>query len=181
MIILPNKVKLIRQHFFEFSFDAEDDEDIIPDYEVFKKLSSAEQYYLASIYNWDDGTVVLDWIIESPKCDLGTATMIFWMAEPDYYFDYSADTIDDWAKDVWNLLQKIITKIRNDEFKSSKFSFSPTKNGYDTNWESAVGIWELPNVLKKGTSGIKPLIIAWLKYYFSSPCSDVGKVTYAIM
>lgn len=160
MIITPSRVKLIRNHFFEFSFDDnESEEEIIPDFEIFKTLSSAEQYYLASIYNWDDGTIVLDWIIDSPRCDRGTAIMIFWMAEPDYYFDYTQENIDDWAKDVWLLLQKILTKIKNEKFKRSRYGFNPSKNGYQTKWESAKGIWDLPNELIKGTKGIKPIAI----------------------
>ena len=157
MIITPNRVKLIRKHFLEFSFDDESEEDLIPDFETFKSLSSAEQYFLVSEYNWDDGTIVLDWIIDSTKCDKGTAIMIFWMAEPDYYFDYTEETIDDWGKDVWKLLQKIITKFKNKEFKKSIFAFNPIRNGYRTDWDSAIGIWELPEELIRGTRGVKPI------------------------
>ena len=160
MIITPSKVKLIRKHFFEFSFDTnETSDDPIPDQDIFNTLSSSEQYFLASKYNWDDGTIVLDWIIDSPKCDKGTAVMIFWMAEPDYYFDYSEETVDDWARDVWKLLQKIIKKLKNNEFNKSKFAFNPKKSGYKTDWESAKEIWELPEILIKGTKGIKPIAI----------------------
>ena len=157
MIILPGRVKLIKKHFFEFSFESSEEEDPIPDFEIFKDLSSAEQYYLASIYNWDDGITVLNWIIDSPKCDKGTATMIFWMAEPDYYFDFIEDTVDDWALDVWKLLQKIITKMNNNEFNASKYGFNPVKNGYRIDWETTTGIWKLPDDLIKGTSGMKPI------------------------
>ena len=158
MIIPSDRVELIREHFFEFSFkDDESDENPIPDFEIFKSLSAGEQYLLASEYNWDDGVIVLDWIIDSPKCDMGTAIMIFWMAEPDYYFDYTIDSVDEWAKDVWELLQKIITKMRNEEFVESKFEFNPSKNGYQTKWESAKGIWTLPSVLIEGTIGVKPV------------------------
>lgn len=160
MIITPKRVKLIREHFFEFTFDGdESEEDSIPDFETFQTLSSAEQYYLASTYNWDDGTIVLDWIIGSPKCDKGTAVMIFWMAEPDYYFDYTEETVEEWAKDVWLLLQKILIKIKKDEFKRSKYAFNPRSNGYQTKWESAKGKWELPDDLIKGTKGVKPIVI----------------------
>lgn len=95
VIILPHRIKLVEKHFFEFSFDSEDEEVPIPNFEIFNELSSAEQYYLASIYNWDDGITILNWIIDSTKCDKGTAIMIFWMSEPDYYFDHAEETIDD--------------------------------------------------------------------------------------
>lgn len=160
MIISPKRVKFIRDNFFEFSFvDEDSDEEVIPDFEAFQTLSSAEQYFLATEYNWDDGTVVLNWIIDSQICDKGTAIMIFWMADPDYYFDYTEEIIDDWAKDVWKLLQKIIKKIYNGEFTKSTYGFNPTKNGYKTEWESAIGIWKLPNDLKNGNKGMKPIAI----------------------
>ena len=160
MIISSKRVKFIKDNFFEFTFQDEDSEkEVIPDIKAFQSLTSAEQYFLASIYNWDDGTTVLDWIIDSEICDKGTATMIFWMAEPDYYFDFTEETIDDWAKDVWKLLQRIVTKVKNGEFTKSKYGFNPTKNGYQTEWESAKGIWELPNELIKGNKGIKPIAI----------------------
>lgn len=160
MIITPKRVKFIRDNFLEFSFqDEKSDEDVIPNFKAFKTLSSAEQYFLASEYNWDDGTIVLDWIIDSPNCDKGTATMIFWLAEPDYYFDFTEETIDECEKDVWNLLQQIIMKMNNGEFTKSKYKFNPTKQGYQTEWKSAKGIWKLPNDLIKGNKGIKPIVI----------------------
>lgn len=160
MIISPKRVKFIKDNFFEFSFQDEDsDKEVIPDFKAFQTLTSEEHYFLASTYNWDDGTIVLDWIIDSEICDKGTATMIFWMAEPDYYFDYTEETIDEWAKDVWKLLQKIIAKMNKGEFTKSKYGFSPSKNGYQTEWETAKGIWELPNDLIKGNKGIKPIAI----------------------
>ncbi|MGN6211121.1 DUF4274 domain-containing protein [Parafilimonas sp.] len=36
-----------------------------------------EYHYITSIYNWDDGTEVLSWIINSSLCDSATAKMIF--------------------------------------------------------------------------------------------------------
>ena len=71
----------------------------------------------------------MDWIIDSPKCDKGTAYLIFWRAEPDYYYDYTAETIEDYQADVWHLLQKIVGRFKKDDFKSSKFEFIPAKGG----------------------------------------------------
>jgi hypothetical protein len=160
MIIFPNRVNTIKKHFFEFSFGSEDD-DAIPDKKVFDKLSSAEQYFLASIYNWDDGAIVLKWIVESTKCDKGTATRIFWMAEPDYYFDYDANSIDEYEKDIFDLLQLILSRFQKNDFKSAMFRFIPKDEGYKTNWESAKGIWELPRELIEGNKGIVPLVMGF--------------------
>ena len=75
MIILPYKEKFIRENFIEFSFDS-DDENYLPDFKLFETLNSTDQYYLAENYNWDDGVEILKWIIESKKCDKGTASQI---------------------------------------------------------------------------------------------------------
>lgn len=156
MNISKERLEFIKKHFFEFSFNEdESDEEQIPDFEAFKSLTSAEQYLLANEYNWDDGVIVLDWIIDSPLCDKGTATLIFWLAEPDYHFDHSEETINDSAMAEWKLLQKIILKMNNDEFDKSEFEFIPSENGYQTEWSSATGIWKLPQTLISGTKGTK--------------------------
>jgi len=45
-------------------------------------LNSAEALQrLAYVYNWDDGFEVPTAIADHPKCDLGTALDLFWLAE----------------------------------------------------------------------------------------------------
>ena len=154
MIVRPHKVLLIKNHFIEFSFDEE--EDVLPDFDKFKSLNSAEQYYLAENYNWDDGVIVLKWIVESSKCDKGTACMIFWRAEPDYYFDFTADNVDEYERDVWELLQLMLAKFKANSFSRSRFEFIPAKEGYRTDWPTALDIWELPKELKDGVQGKRP-------------------------
>ncbi len=158
MIIRPNKILMIKKNFIEFSFDddIENDEETIPDFKKFQTLNSAEQYYLADNYNWDDGTIVLDWIINSSKCDKGTACLIFWRAEPDYYYDYTAETIESYQADVWHLLQKIVERFNKNDFKASKFEFIPTKEGYKTDWEIKLDIWKFSTELNNGIKGKKP-------------------------
>lgn len=158
MIVRPNKILLIKKNFIEFSFDddLENEEETIPDFDKFLSLNSAEQYFLAKNYNWDDGIIVLKWIVESPKCDKGTACMIFWCAEPDYYFEFTADTIGKYEKDIWELLQKIVERFKMNDFSQSKFEFIPTKEGYKTDWPTELSIWKLPTELKDGMKGKQP-------------------------
>ncbi|MEO9893945.1 DUF4274 domain-containing protein [Aurantibacter sp.] len=143
MIVRPHKIVLIKRNFFQFTSndDIENNEDYIPDYQKFKSLNSAEQYYLADICNWDDGPIVLQWIIDSPKCDKGTACKIFWNSEPDYYFDFTAETINEYEKDIWNLLQSILKRYRADDFAKSRFKFIPKEEGYKTDWNTKLDIW----------------------------------------
>ena len=156
MIILPHREKFINKNFFELSFKEEKTE---PNFDIFKTLNSYEQFYLAETYNWDDGIKVLKWIVESPICDKGTASLIFWSAEPDFYFDYTEETIADYEKDTFELLQIILNKFKNSEFKKSKTKFDPTLHGNKTDWKTELDIWEIPNELRKPINGFE--LITW--------------------
>lgn len=64
-------------------------------------LDSAEALErLAHVYNWDDGFAVPTAIANHPKCDLGTALNLFWLAEALYWLcgeikpdDYNRDWV----------------------------------------------------------------------------------------
>ena len=161
MIVTPSKERLIIENFIEYSFD-NDDYDFTPDFVLFKKLNSTDQYFLAENYNWDDGIEVLNWIINSPKCDKGTATLIFWRAEPRDYAEFSANNVSEDAKEIFDLLQKIIWKIKNRDFKKSRFEFIPSE--YDvSNYSSEFDIWNLPQELINGNKGILPISLSRIK------------------
>lgn len=152
MIILPYKEKFIRDNFIEFSFDS-DDKKYLPDFKLFKKLNSTDQYYLAANYNWDDGVEILKWIIESRKCDKGTASLIFWISEPDYYFEKSESEISDYEKENFLLLKRIVEKFNKKEFKRSKLKYDPTDREKRINWSKQNSEWNIPEELKKATKG----------------------------
>jgi len=158
VIVRPHKILLIKKNFIEFSFD-NNEKETIPNFKKFQSLNSAEQYYLADNYNWDDGPIVLQWIIDSQKCDKGTACKIFWNSEPDYFYDYTADTIDEYEKDIWNLLQSIIKRFNSNDFKKSQFKFIPIEEGYKTDWPIKFDIWNIPTELKNGIKGRKPFVL----------------------
>jgi hypothetical protein len=152
MIILPFKERFIRANFIEFSFNSED-ENYLPDFKLFEKLNSTDQYYLAQNYNWDDGIEVLKWIVESKKCDKGTASLIFWTSEPDYYFEKSESEISDYEKDTFLLLKRIVEKFNTNEFKSSNLKYNPTDREKRIDWSKLNSEWFIPEELKKTTKG----------------------------
>lgn len=55
--------------------------------EIQEILSSEELHFMADIHNYDDGTFLLEQIIENPNCAIETAQMIYWLSSPDYYYD----------------------------------------------------------------------------------------------
>ena len=153
MEISNERKKFIETSFFEFSFDKPDD--YLPSFESFEDLNSIEQFYLASIYNWDDGTEVLNWIIESPKCDKGTASLLFWRSEPDYYFLEDEDTISDWALNGYRLIKLILSKFENNEFNRSEIMYDPNDEFYFERYENDIPDWKLPRDLLVPTNGRK--------------------------
>ena len=152
MIIVPYKEKFIRENFIEFSFNNED-ENYLPDFKLFEKLNSTDQYYLAENYNWDDGVEILKWIIDSEKCDKGTASLIFWTSEPDYYFEKSESEIPDYEKDTFLLLKKIVEKFNKKEFKKSNLKYNPINRENRIDWTKQNSEWKIPEELKKPTKG----------------------------
>lgn len=156
MLVLPYKERFIRENFIEFSFSGKED-DYLPDFQLFSKLSSTDQYYLAQNYNWDDGDEVLSWIIEDPKCDKGTAALIFWTAEPDFYLQRTEENIRDYQKSTFLLLKRIVEKFHNKEFKKARLKFDPTAMVKEMDWHKVSSEWVIPDELKKPTRGLKPI------------------------
>lgn len=163
MIILPNKEKFITENFIEFSFNNEE-ENYLPNFNLFEKLNSADQYYLAENYNWDNGVEILKWIIESEKCDKGTASLIFWTAEPDYYFEKSESEISDYEKDTFLLLKSIVEKFNNKEFKNSRLKYDPTNREKRIDWNKQNSEWNIPQELKKPIKGFSIISLGIIQH-----------------
>lgn len=150
-ILFPKKQKKIIDAFFEFSFEGKE-----PKSEDFKLLNtSSSMHFLADIYNWDDGEEVLDWIISNPKCDKGTALLIFWRAEPDDYTCFSNEKEADDEKGIFLMLKKIIDNFETGFYKRERICFDPEEEGYDLDYKDEDAKWAIPDFMKKRTKGIK--------------------------
>lgn len=165
MVVFPWREKLIRDNFIETSF--KDEGDFKPNFELFKTLTSAEQYYLADLYNWDDGVEVLKWIIESPKCDKGTAGLIFWRSEPDFYIQRTYEAIPDYEKDTFNLLQLITQRFNQNNFKSDVYRFEPGSSLKYINFNQDYPGWNLPSELQFPNNGKTPFSFGLLRNYIT--------------
>lgn len=130
------------------------------DFEKFKSLNSIETHYLVEIFNWDDGTEILNWIIDSDKCDSGTALIIFWRSSPDYYL--GKDRIEEYDIDIFKLLEKIIQKFKLKNFKKSKIKYSPAED-FDTEcYINEIEKWNLSQEMLKPTGGFSPIYVGTL-------------------
>ena len=78
----------------------------------------------AETLTWHD--VGFDWpksVLMHPKCDAGTALMIYWLGNPEYA--YSVDP-DDWQRPNQRDLKRIENAYLGEKYKSQKISFDPT-------------------------------------------------------
>ena len=138
-----------KDNFFEFGFAGKE-----PDRKSFEKIEKpAQLHYLADIYNWDDEIDVLDWIISSPVCDKGTALLIFWRAEPDYYTKFENEDEAGTDKEIYLLLRKIITNWQSGFYKKERFRFDPIAEEYDVDYRYPNEKWQIPDEMKKPTKG----------------------------
>jgi hypothetical protein len=153
--ISPFKKRYIIKHFFQYSFHQDDD--YLPDKKLFTKLNHpADLFYLAHIFNWDDGPEVLEWIIDSPLCTKSTACLIFWRSAPDYYLQYSFKEQNEkmlsFDVDVLNLLEKIVEKFNKNSFNPYQIAFDPTPEIEEIRTDNPK--WTFPSGVYKIINGI---------------------------
>ena len=81
-------------------------------------------HMVASRWNWDSGTAILDWIISQDDCDAGTAQAVFWLAEPFFYTesDRSPDGTFGVNDEAYRLILKIARRWEQGFYSSWSFS-----------------------------------------------------------
>ncbi len=159
-ILSKEKIEYIENNFFEMGHGGYD-------IKAFETLTCSEELHqLAKKYNWDDGVQVMEWIIESPLCDKGTALLIYWHLDVGYYQKYSCQ---DEANKIrrgevlvnysYRLLMNIQGKFLANHYRQEKIKFDPC-NYLGSNLikerapdEEDPVKWDIPDAMKKATEG----------------------------
>src|SRR5204863_4528922 len=117
-----------------------------PNKEFFDDISNPIEYhYIASIYNWDDGPKVLSWIINSSLCDKGTAKLIFWRSQPDYYTRFLNKEDAEWDGEVFQLVKTIIDNFQSDFYKTENIFYDPRQDpATDVDSLDSKAKWAIP-------------------------------------
>lgn len=156
--VSEDRINLLQEHFFEFSF-----EDREPDREVFDSITNPVEYHLiAANYNWDDGPEVLSWIVNSPLCDKGTAMMIFWRAQPDFYTRFLSAEEASYEEGVYTLLRNIIDNWESGFYQTAIISYNPRKDPAapsDIDYRDLKEKWPIPGYLKQPIEGELEIIL----------------------
>jgi hypothetical protein len=159
--ISKDRASFVEEHFFQWSFDDDMPDDAGPDKSLFLQLDHpAELHYLAAIYNWDDGPIVLDWILDSPLCSRATANLIFWRSAPDYYLRYDLNDLDSCPghdREVLSLLSNFVRRYAGGSFHEIDIDFDPEAETeeittQEPKWEFPAGVYDRIHGLKIQTA-----------------------------
>lgn len=127
-VIKRKRRHFIKEHFFQWSFHKP--VGYLPEKSLFLQLTHpAELHYLADIYNWDDGEIVLEWILNSPLCTRATTNLLFWRTCPDYYLEFDIEdehSCTDCNSESFKFLRKIVQKYQDNTFSLYQIEFDPT-------------------------------------------------------
>lgn len=86
-------------------------------------------------YNWDDGIWAMDRVARHPKCALGTALLIYWLAKPYWYLQWKSAKASDDPK-AFEMLRFIEQRAKRGGYDHAAIAFDPrdedfTSDTYD--------------------------------------------------
>ena len=145
-IIQKKRIAYIRENFFQWSFGKPDG--FQPSKDTVLHLDHpADLHYLAHIYNWDDGSLVLEWLLDSPLCTRSTTNLVFWRAAPDFYLKYDIDDPTAYDDAGFLVLRKIVEKYRKNDFSKYQIDFDPTDEiesimTKNPKWTFPIGVYD---------------------------------------
>jgi hypothetical protein len=122
--------------------------------------SPEELHYYAINYNWDDGLDLLRPVIDHPLCDQGTALFLFWLGQPDWFYDREADgRIGSGDSDNLRFLKDVQAKYLESGFPSHRIRVDPTDMVFGVDYtepgpdSTGVGIGLVPALMKQASPG----------------------------
>lgn len=133
-VITESRKNFLLHNFVGYSFEQnEHRHDLEADKTLFDSITSPEDiFFLAQHCNWDDGATIPEWIIDSPICTKAAALTLFWQSAPYEFMVYSfGSNIPQWRgveedeeqTKILNMLNKLITKYRVNEFHQLNIRF----------------------------------------------------------
>lgn len=90
------------------------------------EMDARALHRFANRYNWDEGTYAMDAVARHPKCALGTALLVYWLANPYWYTQWrSAASSKD--PEAFAMLAYIEARIAKNGYMHAGIAFDPRK------------------------------------------------------
>lgn len=122
-------------------------------------------FFLANEFNWDDDFETLYGIILDPNCDQATALLIFWLAKPIYYTQFTnKNEVPSYSRATYRLIKIIEEKFLKGEYKKV-ISFDPTE--YIVEYDDIIKKTEINPVFYQKVEGI--IAVDELKTKYKKP------------
>lgn len=108
-------------------YEAEDENQFLSE---FNKIATKEELHeLAQNINWDGGYFELEQIISHPNIDRGTALLLYWYGEPQYFTKYSsAEEVEECNRQNYIFIKKVERMLLENDFKSNEIPFNPVQH-----------------------------------------------------
>lgn len=93
---------------------------------IIEKEAALALFAEADEYNWDDGLVRIKEILADKNCELGTASLVYWRAQPTYYKKYNTrEEAQSYELEAFDLIVDIEKRVAANEFPVQYVSFDP--------------------------------------------------------
>jgi hypothetical protein len=81
-------------------------------------------HVIAGHLNWDFAGDVIEWIVSRPQCDLATAALVFWKAQPDYWLKFPNDeAVPDFQVDAFNFCKDLAGRANSGFYTRRELEF----------------------------------------------------------
>lgn len=139
-----SKVELrIVKKFLDPYYEIETDEQFT---EYLSKINSSEPlHYLASGINWDGDLEAINYVVNHPNCDRGTALLVYWYNQPGFWSLKTESELKEYELESFQLHRELEKRLLGNFYKQSAICFDPyTDQGLD--WVSSLNKRELENI-----------------------------------
>jgi len=108
-------------------YEAEDEKQFLSEFS--KLVTKEELHELAENINWDGGYFDLEQVIKHPVLDRGTALLLYWYGEPQYFTKYSkAEEVEECNRETYIFIKKLEKMLMENKFKTNEIAFDPVKH-----------------------------------------------------
>jgi hypothetical protein len=88
-------------------------------------LKPAEWHQYVQHYNFDDGVEPFAWLVDQPTLDQGTALLLYWLLQPDYWHGLTAQAAAGQDEPAASLVTQLEQHFTGGFYTSARFAFDP--------------------------------------------------------